>query len=150
LLRNIFQEHPETSASTKLITEVLDTQNHALVSKAGVKDVIISNRLVSMMLAQVSESRDIKLVYDDLFEEDGSEIYLKPVDLYWDDFPVRVTDADMIRAVQRRDEVCLGVKVLALEHDAAANFGVALIPEKTREFELQRGDSLVVLAEDEM
>ena len=81
LLREIFREHPEESANTKLITEVLDSQNYPLVAEAGVKDVIISSRLVSMILAQVSETPGIKEVYDNIFEEDGSEIYLKPAGL---------------------------------------------------------------------
>jgi Castor and Pollux, part of voltage-gated ion channel/Calcium-activated potassium channel slowpoke-like RCK domain len=149
LLRDIFSRHPEESQSTKLITEVLDSQNHILVAKAGVKDVIISNRLVSMMLAQVSENRDIKRVYDDLFEEDGSEIYLKPASLYLSEFPAEVTFADMIRIAQLRAEICLGVKIRALEESVDDNFGVQLIPEKTQAFTLQPDDCLIVLAEDE-
>lgn len=149
LLRDIFSRHPEESRSTKLITEILDSQNHILVARAGVKDVIISNRLVSMMLAQVSENRDIKRVYDDLFEEEGSEIYLKPAGLYFTEFPAEVTFADMMRIAQRRSEICLGVKIKTLEESVAENFGVKLIPEKTAKYRLQPEDNLIVLAEDE-
>ena len=87
LLRRIFSQYPIESKDTKLITEVLDSQNDALVAKAGVHDVIISNRLVSMIMAQIAESRDIEKVYDDIFQEDGSEIYLKPASLYFESFP---------------------------------------------------------------
>ena len=69
LLRNIFREYPEESANTKLITEVLDSDNQPLVARTGVNDFIISNRFISMLLAQISEDADIKRVYDDLFEE---------------------------------------------------------------------------------
>ena len=54
LLRRIFSQYPNESRNTKLITEILDSQNDALVAKAGVQDVIISNRLVSMIMAQIS------------------------------------------------------------------------------------------------
>ena len=60
LLRRIFTQYPDESRNTKLITEILDSQNLDLVARAGVQDVIISNRLVSMIMAQVSESRDIE------------------------------------------------------------------------------------------
>jgi len=149
LLRNIFRLYPEESRSTKLITEVLDSENQTLVAQTGVHDFIISNRFVSMILAQISEDADIKRVYDDLFEEDGSEIYLKPVDLYFDSFPIEVTYADMIAIAQQREEVCLGVKIKALEGNEEKNYGVKLIPEKNTKYQLQAEDTLVVLAEDE-
>ena len=129
--------------------EILDSQNYPLISQAGVKDVIISNRLVSMILAQVSESRDIKHVYDDIFAEEGSEIYLKPASLYFESFPMDLSFADMIQIAQDRKEVCFGLKLKANEGDSEQNYGIQLIPEKNQRFVLNAEDSLVVLAEDE-
>ena len=150
LLRRIFSQYPAESKNTKLITEILDSQNDELVAKAGVQDVIISNRLVSMIMAQISESPDIEKVYDDIFQEDGSEIYLKPASLYFEKLPAEVSFADMMAVAQKRDEICIGVKILAQENDKANNNGVQLIPEKNTAFALRPGDSLVVLAEDEL
>ncbi|MEO0578291.1 MAG: hypothetical protein AAFZ58_06365, partial [Pseudomonadota bacterium] len=133
-----------------LITEILDSQNFDLVARAGVQDVIISNRLVSMMMAQISESRDIEKVYDDIFQEDGSEIYLKPASLYFDAFPVKVSFADLIALAQKRSEVCIGVKIKSQEHNKDVNNGVQLIPEKQTSYTLKADDSLIVVAEDEL
>ena len=149
MLRNIFNTLPEKSKNMKLITEVLDSENQALVARTGVHDFIISNRYISMLLAQISEDADIKQVYDDLFKEEGSEIYLKPTTMYFEAFPIEVTYADMIAIVQQRGEVCLGVKTKALEQDMNCNFGIKLIPEKNVKYTLSAEDSLVVLAEDE-
>jgi hypothetical protein len=149
LLRNIFAAHPDEAKKTKLITEVLDSENQGLVARAGVQDFVISNRYISMLLAQVSEDAEIKRVYDDLFQEEGSEIYLKPASLYFDSFPREATFADMMQIAQKREEVCLGVKIKAHEKDIDRNFGVKLIPEKDTSYTLQADDSLVVLAEDE-
>ncbi len=149
LLRNIFAAHPEEAKRTKLITEVLNSDNQGLVARAGVQDFIISNRYISMLLAQISEDADIKRVYDHLFQEEGSEIYLKPASLYFTSLPQEVSFADMMRIAQKREEVCLGVKIKALEKDMDENFGVKLIPEKTSTFALQPDDALVVLSEDE-
>jgi hypothetical protein len=149
LLRNIFDAHAKGNTRTKLITEVLDSRNRELVARAGVNDLIISNQLISMILAQVSEEQDIKLVYDDLFQEAGSEIYVKPASLYFTSFPIQVTFADMIRIVHKRQEVCLGVKIKEQEKDLNQNFGIQLIPEKNTKYTLYAEDALVVLAEDE-
>ncbi len=150
LLRRIFSQYPSESKNTKLITEILDSQNDALVARAGVQDVIISNRLVSMIMAQIAESRDIEKVYDDIFQEDGSEIYLKPAYLYFDALPMELTFADMMAMAKKRGEVCIGVKINSMESDKQNNNGVTLIPEKARTFEIQSKDCLVVLAEDEL
>lgn len=103
-----------------------------------------------MIIAQVSESKDIKQVYDDIFSEDGSEIYLKPASLYFDSFPVEVSFADLMGLAQCRDEICIGTKLLANEADSECNNGVELIPEKNKRITLGPEDSLVVLAEDEL
>ncbi len=137
---------------TKLITEVLDSANQELISRAGVNDFIISNRMVSMMFAQISEEPDIQDVYDDLFQEDGSEIYVKSAKLYFpeDAFPVSCTFADLMGHARKRDgEICIGVKVKAKEQDSSANYGVKLIPDKNAKFTIHADDGLVVLAEDD-
>lgn len=149
LLRSVFQRGNGLDGNTKLITEVLSSENAELVAKTGVHDFIISNRFVSMLLAQVSENRFINSVYEDLFSEDGSEIYLKPLSLYLDDIPESVSFADLMALVFLRSETCLGVKIKALEKDGTQNFGVELNPAKDKRFNLCAEDCLVVLAEDE-
>lgn len=149
LLREIFSECTDKQIETRLITEVMDSANQSLISNVGVRDFIISNRFISMLLAQISEEADIKLVYDDLFEEDGDEIYLKPISLYFEETPAKVTFADCIAISRKRNEVCLGIKIKSLEGNADENYGVKLIPEKNTQFTLEHDDCLVVVAEDE-
>ncbi len=149
LLRSISEKTTRRAASTKLIGEVMDSENQELVARAGVNDFIISNKLVSMLLAQVSEEADIKRVYDDLFSEEGSEIYLKPASLYFDAFPAEVTFADLMAIAQNREEICIGIKLKERERDSEQNYGVKLIPEKNTSYVLGEEDCLIVLAEDE-
>lgn len=135
---------------TKLITEVLDSENQELINRAGVNDFIISNQMISMIFAQLSEEPAMKNVYDDLFAEDGSEIYVKPATLYFDRFPVTCRFGDLMRLAQQRDaEVCIGYKDRRHQNDGARNYGVTLIPEKNTELTLQSDDALVVVAEDD-
>lgn len=148
-LRRIFDRHPDEANNTKLISEVMDSDNMELVARAGVNDFIVSNRLVSMLLAQISEEQSINDVYADIFEEDGSEIYLKPASLYFTDLPGQYSFADMMGIAQKRNEVCIGVKITELENDMNKNFGVTLIPEKNTRYTLKPNDRLIVVAEDE-
>lgn len=138
------------TVETKLITEVLNSSNRELVAHAGVNDFIISNRMVSMIFAQISEEPDIQKVYDNLFEEEGSEIYVKPAWLYFDALPVTCRFGDLMRVAQKRDEeICIGYKLKTLEPDSDANYGVKLIPPKDSEITLNEEDCLVVVAEDD-
>lgn len=138
------------SVETKLITEVLNSENQELVAHAGVNDFIISNRMVSMVFAQISEEPDIQRVYDDLFAEDGSEIYVKPAGLYFDSLPVTCRFGDLMRVAQKRsEEICIGYKLKRFEGHAQRNYGVKLIPPKDSEVTLESEDALVVVAEDD-
>lgn len=148
-LRRIMRGKPRET-TPKIITEVLDSANHQLVHQAGVDDFIISDRMVSMIFAQLSEQPAIRHVYDDLFQEDGSEIYVKDASLYFPDLPVRCTFSQLIAQAQQRDrEICIGYKLGGLASDAGANYGVKLIPAKATMVTLSLGDSLIVVAEDE-
>lgn len=138
------------AVTTKIITEVLDSANQDLINRAGVDDFIISDRLVSMLFAQLSEEAGLKAVYDDLFEEEGSEIYVKPAGLYFTQFPVEVRFGDLLRVAQTRgDEVCIGFKLKALEGDSTRNYGVSLVPPKNTVVTLTEHDALVVVAADD-
>ena len=103
-----------------------------------------------MILAQLSEEPQIKKLYDDIFQEDGSEIYVKPASLYFEKLPVKVSFASVMGKARKREEICLGLRFGDLSKDANANFGVILNPQKDEVFEIGENDFLVVLAEDEL
>lgn len=149
LLRNIKNES-KIESETKIITQVLNSENQEIITQTDVDDFIISNKLITMILAQLSEEPLIKTLYDDLFSEDGSEIYVKPVNLYFTSFPQQITFADLLGLVAKRDEVCLGIRKGALCKDASANFGVKLNLAKDELINVEENDFVVVLSEDEL
>lgn len=92
----------------------------------------------------------MKAVYDDLFREEGSEIYVKPASLYFDVLPAQVRYADLMRLAQKRNgEVCIGFKLGLHEASPSKNFGVSLVPPKDEVVTIGPGDALVVVAEDD-
>ncbi|ODS36817.1 hypothetical protein BEH94_05525 [Candidatus Altiarchaeales archaeon WOR_SM1_SCG] len=162
ILRKIFKENEENedneedkedapeNRKTQIFTQIMNSSNQSLISHTDVDDFIISNRLITMIMAQLSEEPGIKSVYDDLFCEEGSEIYIKPAQLYFEKFPVDVTFADIIGISHKRNEICIGVRLKKYERDSEKNFGVKLIPPKDKKYTLNSDDYLVVLAEDEL
>ena len=149
LVRNLLDALPKDQPKPKLITEVMDSKNHELVARAGVNDFIISNRLMSMLAAQVSEEPDVLHVYNQLFDVGGSEIYLKPLKLYFGSFPTEATFADLMAVAQNRGETCIGIKIDKYQRNIDRNYGIKLIPEKNTTYTLEPDDHIVVLATDE-
>ena len=135
---------------TNIITQVLNSENQEIITQTDVDDFIISNKLITMILAQLSEEPQIKLLYDDIFSEDGSEIYVKPADLYFTEFPQKASFADLMGMANQREEICLGIRKGHLSKDSGANFGVRLNLAKDEVVTITEKDFLVVLSEDEL
>lgn len=133
----------------QIITEVMDSENADLVLQVGVRDYLISNQFVSKIFAQVAQEPDVKRVYDELFREEGSEIYLKPVELFFAQLPITLQFGDCVTAAQMRGEVAFGYKLASEEGDNAKMHGIHLIPKKTEQLTLSPGDCLITLAENE-
>ena len=127
----------------------MNSENQELISQTNVDDFLISDRMISMILSQLSEETAMKDVYQELFGEAGSEIYLKPAHPYFIGLPAKVTFADMIAAACKRDEICLGLRQSRHANDPNLNFGIQLNPKKDQKYDLQPDDFLVVLAENE-
>lgn len=134
--------------NTNLVTEVIDSEKADVFLRAGAKDFLIPHKFVSELIAQISQQPDLKKVYDHLFEEAGSDIYVKPIELYFKNIPVTATFADCMLAAQNRAEVCLGVRIGAEETSIERNYGLYLPPDKNIIFDLNESDSLVTLAEN--
>ncbi len=88
-------------------------------------------------------------VYDSLFSEEGSEIYVKPIELYVSELPSEIRFCDLMTLANSRGEICIGVKRKDDEDSANRNYGVRLTPHKEERISLVEGDSLVVLAVDD-
>ena len=146
----LLRERLDKSAKTKIITQVLNSDNQKLINQTDVDDFVISNKLITMILAQLSEEPKIKILYDDIFSEDGSEIYVKPVELYYTSLPVEARFIDIIGHATQRDEICLGIRKGAKIKNQEENFGVRLNIPKAETIKLEAGDFLVVLSEDEL
>ena len=148
LLRKIKLSLP--SVNTKIITQVLNSDNQEIITQTDVDDFIISNKLITMILAQLSEEPLIMKFYEDIFSEDGSEIYVKSITLYHNQFPLKTTFGDLILLADQRDEICLGIRKGKESKNANKNFGVTLNLDKNQVIELDQNDFLVVLSEDEL
>jgi voltage-gated potassium channel Kch len=128
-----------------IVSEMLDLRNRELAAVTRADDFIVSDRMVSMLLSQISESRDLAAVFADLFDPDGAEIYLKPCGDFVE--PGRaVSFYTIVEAARRRGEVAIGYRVKASSTDASKAYGVRLNPKKDEMITLSELDRIIVLA----
>lgn len=124
-----------------IVSEMLDLRNRALAEVTNADDFIVSARLVSLLMAQVAENADLNAVFADLFDQDGSEIYLRKASEYVA-ADVEVSFATVVESARRRGEVAIGYR-----STGADGHGVAINPAKSGRITLGARDSVIVLAE---
>jgi voltage-gated potassium channel Kch len=129
-----------------VVSEMLDMRNRELAEVARADDFVVSDRLTSLTLAQISEDKALGAVFEDLFDPAGAEIYLKPAEDY-------VATAEpvnfytVVESARRRGEVALGYRRHADAGDAAKAYGVVLNPNKSLPITFAEKDRVIVLAE---
>ena len=132
--------------SFSIVSEMLDDRNRELAEIARADDFIVSDRLVSLMMCQVSENREYAAVFEELIDPEGSELYLKPADEYVEP-GITLNFYTVVEAARRRGEVAVGYRVGAEAGDPRKAYGVRLNPAKSRCIEFAEGDKVIVLAE---
>ena len=130
----------------------MDSENIDIILNSGVEDFMVSNQFVSQIMAQVSEEPLALNVYDDLFQSEGSELYIKPASYYFDfndEKSITLPYGECVQAARLRDEVILGVQIKSAQKKKDKMFGINLIPDKNDQITLTCEDGLIVLSKDE-
>jgi voltage-gated potassium channel Kch len=129
-----------------IVSEMLDVRNRELAQATRADDFIVSDKLISLLLSQVSENKELAAVFRDLFDPEGSEIYLKPAAGYVE-LGREVDFYTVLESARRQGEVAVGYRLEAQAFDVAQSFGVKLNPRKSARFTLGAADRVIVLAE---
>jgi voltage-gated potassium channel Kch len=131
----------------KVVSEMIDVRNRELAEVTKADDFVVSNKLVSLMLAQASENENLSAIFDDLLDEQGSEIYMRPAEHYVE-LGRKVNFYTVVEACRRRGEVAMGYVRKRDGMDARNMGGVVVSPRKSEAVEYRDGDRIIVLARD--
>ena len=112
IIKRKSEEPDYVPGSIDVIVEIIDPKHYDLVSCYNVNNVVISNRYISKMIAQIGECDALFDFYNDILSyDDGNsnensdttydskEIYVKKVSRYFNEVPAKCTAAELIRAV---------------------------------------------------
>lgn len=133
--------------SASITSEMMDTRNRRLAVVTQTDDFVVSQQLVSLLLAQIAENPKLNAVFNDLLDVDGSEIYFKPVmDYVTLEQPVNFYT--LVEAAKRRNEMAIGYRLVRHNTDPDHLYGVKLNPNKATKIQFVADDMLIVLSED--
>lgn len=136
-----------TQAKFSIVSEMVDVRNRALAEATQADDFIVSDRLVSLLMSQVTENKRLARVFEDLFDADGSELALRPAE----DFIATGTPVNfytVVESARRQDMIALGYKQKRFANDASKSYGVVVNPEKSEKISFEPGDKVLVLVEE--
>ena len=98
-------------------------------------------------MSQLAENPELRAVFDDLFDEEGSEVYLKPAGDYVD-MGQPVDFYTVVESARRRGEMAFGYRLLDQAEDPTKAYGVTINPDKGDAITFGPDDKVIVLAED--
>ena len=97
-------------ARLSIVSEMMDIRNRALAQIARADDFIVSDKLVSLMMSQLSENKNLERVFTTLFSSEGSEIYIRPMSDYIK-LGSTVDFYTVLEAARRRGETAIGYRI---------------------------------------
>ncbi|MCW2605743.1 MAG: TrkA-N domain/Protein of unknown function [Frankiales bacterium] len=120
----------------RVVAELLDQGNTVIAAPAGADDLIVSDALASLMMAQLSERPQLAAVFEELFRPDGPVVVMLPADRLVRPSPV--TFGEVVAAAGAAGASAFGYRL-------AASGQVVLNPRKSDRVTLHAGDTVIAV-----
>jgi len=146
-LLHLRQIAEEKQLENDIVSQMLDTRNRDLAVVTKADDFIVSDKLISLLLSQISENKYLDDVYRDLFRSEGSEIYMKNATSYIKP-GVAVDFYTVVEAAKRKNHIAIGYRIEKLKDDPEKGYGITINPDKSAMVTFSNEDKLVVISED--
>jgi hypothetical protein len=132
-----------------LIIELEDERNRSLINSISVDDIVISDFYAGLLMSQVSENVHLLDLFNNLFNSEGSEIYIKPVEEYVDiTNPINFFTVVESAKSKKKSEIAIGYKISRNDANSSIKFDIVLNPKKSELIRFQPQDYIIVIAED--
>ncbi|MGN9782522.1 CASTOR/POLLUX-related putative ion channel [Nonomuraea sp. ZG12] len=128
-----------------IVSEMHDENNRALAEVTEADDIVISDTVIGLLLAQLAENQHLADVFGYLFDSRGSEIYPRPAAGYVKT-GTPVSFSTVVESARRQGETAIGYRDATARNDPP-HYGIVLNPNKTDPIVLGERDSVIVLAE---
>jgi len=147
-LSTIKNKLKEVNKDVAIVAEIYDDRNRKIVESTHVCDYIISDTIICSMMAQLSEQPKLLDIYEELFDSNGCEIYLKDLRDYLTDFNKEYTFDDLQKIALSRNQIAIGYRIANQRENIAKNYGMFINPQNRTELRcFQHEDEIIVISE---
>jgi hypothetical protein len=122
----------------RIVAELLDQRNLVLADPVGADDLIVSDALTSLLMAQLSEHAELHAVFEELFDAEGASVELLAAPTLVG--PEAVSFATVVTAAAAVGASAFGYRI-------AASNEVVVNPAKSASVRLGADDQVIVIAD---
>lgn len=126
----------ESGERASVVAELLEVRNVPLARQTATDDFVVGDGLASLVLAQLTEQRDLHGVFAELLGAGGTEISLRPATDYVGATGAATTFRDVVRTSIGRGEIAFGIRSAG---------GILLSPRKSTPLTVGPDTSVIVL-----
>ncbi len=141
----------KSSRKINMVSEMMDLRNRQLADVTSADDFIVSDKLLSLLMTQVAENKYLMRVFEDLFDAEGCEIYIKPVTDYITigaHATQPVNFYTIVESAARKNEVAIGYRRISEAKNANMGYGVVVNPKKSDLIYFDEKDMVIVISEN--
>lgn len=136
-----------------IVSEMLDDRNRELAEITHTDDFIVSVKLDSLMLAQISENKELKTIFEDLFSAGPPSIYIMPAE-YYVELNRAVNFYTVMESARQQNQIAIGYKLRnpnqKVEDEYILAHGVIVNPKKSNNVFFSEGDKIIVLSDEDL
>lgn len=125
-----------------ITSEMRRTVNQRLATQSRSDDFVIGSNIVNLLMTQIAENRELTALFEDILDEDGSELYMKPMENYVQ-LNVPVDFYTITESASRQSHIAVGYKKII-----DGEMLIVTNPSKKEKMTFVEGDLLIVIAED--
>ena len=126
-----------------ITSEMCTVSNQKLAKVTNVNDFVVGSTITNLIIAQISENRELATLFEDLLDEDGSELYMKKA-LGYVKLGVETDFYAITEIAKEKNEIVVGFKINTLE-----GMKIVTNPRKTDKIKFFENDYLIVIANDD-
>lgn len=143
-LNKLFKESEKEIQDTRIVSEILDSRNADLANFVSSGELVVSDILTAVTIAQLSENIGLEPIFNELFNADGASLSMKPIEHYAE-LGEKISFGELVAVASMLGESAIGYRrgSLPISSDEA----VQLNPTKGKQFTPYKGDTLAVICE---
>ncbi len=132
----------KTKHRVSITSEMRRTVNQRLATQSRSDDFVIGSNIVNLLMTQIAENRELTALFEDILDEEGSELYMKPIENYVQ-LNVPVDFYTITESASRQSHIAIGYKKII-----DGEMLIVTNPSKKEKVTFVEGDLLIVVAED--